>query len=149
MTGRSLAADLRMALLDPLAWHRLARPEQLPPPGNWRIWLVLAGRGWGKTRTAAEWVLERVESGKARRIALVAPTAADARAVMVEGASGILACATERLRPLYEPSRRRLTWPNGAIATLYSADEPERLRGPQHDTASCDEIATWRYPEAL
>jgi predicted phage terminase large subunit-like protein len=148
MTGRSLAADLRMALLDPLAWHRLARPEQLPPPGNWRIWLVLAGRGWGKTRTAAEWVLERVESGKARRIALVAPTAADARAVMVEGASGILACATERLRPLYEPSRRRLTWPNGAIATLYSADEPERLRGPQHDTASCDEIATWRYPEA-
>jgi phage terminase large subunit-like protein len=148
MTGRSLAADLRMALLDPLAWHRLARPEQLPPPGNWRIWLALAGRGWGKTRTGAEWVLERVESGKARWIALVAPTASDARAVMVEGVSGILACAAERFRPLYEPSRRRLTWPNGAIATLYSADEPERLRGPQHDAAWCDEIASWRYPEA-
>jgi phage terminase large subunit-like protein len=78
----------------------------------------------------------------------VGPTAADARNVMVEGASGILAISPDRGRPLYEPSKRRLTWPNGAVATTYSADEPERLRGPLHDAAWCDELAAWRYPEA-
>jgi phage terminase large subunit-like protein len=83
-----------------------------------------------------------------RRVALVAPTAADARDVMVEGESGILLIGLPQERPHYEPSKRRLTWPNGAIATTYSADEPERLRGPQHDAAWCDEIASWRYPEA-
>jgi phage terminase large subunit-like protein len=86
--------------------------------------------------------------GGRRRIALVGPTAADARNVMVEGESGILAISPDPERPLYEPRKRRLTWPNGAVATTYSADEPERLRGPQHDAAWCDELAAWRYPEA-
>ena len=108
-------------------------PTQLPPQGNWRVWLLLAGRGFGKTRTGAELMRARVAAWTARRLALVAPTAADARNVMVEGESGILAISPPWDRPRYEPSKRRLTWPNGAIATLYSADEPERLRGPQHD----------------
>jgi phage terminase large subunit-like protein len=109
---------------------------------------LLAGRGFGKTRTGAELVRARVAGWTARRLALVAPTAADARNVMVEGESGILAISPPWDRPRYEPSKRRLTWPNGAIATLYSADEPERLRGPQHDATWCDELGSWRYPEA-
>jgi phage terminase large subunit-like protein len=129
-------------------WSYRARQGQLPPPGDWRVWLLLAGRGFGKTRTGAEFVRARIGAGTARRVALVAPTAADARDVMVEGESGLLAIAPPWDRPLYEPSKRRLTWPNGAIATLFSADEPERLRGPQHDLAWCDELAAWRYPEA-
>jgi phage terminase large subunit-like protein len=130
---------------DWLAW---ARPEQLPPAGDWRCWLFLAGRGAGKTRSGAEWTCAQVAAGR-RRFALVAPTAADARDVLVEGESGILAVSSAvKKRPRYEPSKRRLTWPNGAIATTYSADEPERLRGPQHDAAWCDELAAWRYPEA-
>jgi phage terminase large subunit-like protein len=112
------------------------------------VWLLLAGRGFGKTRTGAEYVRSKVESGEAGRIALVAPTAADARDVMIEGESGILAISPPWFEPKYEPSKRRLTWPNGAIATAYSADEPRRLRGPQHDLAYCDEIAAWEYPEA-
>jgi phage terminase large subunit-like protein len=112
------------------------------------VWLLLAGRGFGKTRTGAEYIRARVKARSALRIALVAPTAADARNVMVEGESGILAISAPADRPLYEPSKRRLTWPCGAVATLYSADEPERLRGPQHDAAWCDELAAWRYPEA-
>jgi phage terminase large subunit-like protein len=129
-------------------WRALARPNQIAPDGDWRIWLLLAGRGFGKTRSGGEWVRQQVESGRAKRIALVAPTAADARGVMIEGESGILATAPDWNRPVYLPSQRRLTWPNGAIATTYSADEPDRLRGPQHDAAWCDELATWRYPAA-
>jgi phage terminase large subunit-like protein len=129
-------------------WLTWGRENQLPPPGDWRVWLLLAGRGFGKTRTGAEWIRYQVNHHKRRRVALVAPTAADARDVMVEGESGILAISPEWDRPHYEPSKRRLTWPKGAIATTYSADEPERLRGPQHDAAWCDEIASWRYPEA-
>jgi predicted phage terminase large subunit-like protein len=110
--------------------------------------LLLAGRGFGKTRTGAEYVRDQVLKHGRRRVALVAPTAADARDVMVEGESGLLSIGVPQQRPHYEPSKRRLTWPNGAIATTYSADEPERLRGPQHDAAWCDEIASWRYPEA-
>lgn len=94
-------------------------------------------------------MLARVASGQARRIALIAPTAADARDTMVEGESGILACSPPDDRPIYEPSKRRLTWPKGAIGTLYSAEEPDRLRGPQHDTAWCDELAAWQYAEAV
>ena len=94
-----------------------ARPSQLPPEGDWRVWLLLAGRGFGKTRSGAEWVRGLAESGAARRIALVAPTARDARLVMVEGESGLLAIAPAEARPTFEPSKRRLTWPNGAIAT--------------------------------
>lgn len=130
-------------------WRGLwARDAQATPAGDWRTWLILAGRGFGKTRTGAEWVREQVESGKARRIALVARTAADARDVMVEGESGILAISPPWFRPKYEPSKRRLTWPNGAIATTYSGDEPALLRGPQHDAAWADERAAWRYDDA-
>lgn len=129
-------------------WRVWGRPKQLPPPLPWRIWLILAGRGFGKTRTGAEWTRYKVESGQAGRIALVGPTAADVRDVMVEGESGILAISPPWNRPKYTPSVRRLVWPNGAIATTYSADEPERLRGPQHDAAWADELAAWRYAEA-
>ncbi len=128
-------------------WRSKARPEQLPPPGDWLVWLALAGRGWGKTRTGAETVTEWVATGQCRRLALVAPTAGDVREVIVEGPSGILAVAPPNVRPIYEPSKRRLTWPNGAIASLYSAEEPERLRGPEHDGAWADELAAWRYGE--
>jgi len=129
-------------------WPAVARPNQIAPDGDWRTWLLLAGRGFGKTRTGAEHVRAEVEAGRARRVALVAPTAADARDVMVEGESGILAISPPWCEPRYEPSKRRLTWPNGAIATLYSADEPRRLRGPQHDLAWADELAAWQRPEA-
>jgi len=129
-------------------WSTWARASQLAPAGAWRVWLMLAGRGFGKTRSGAEWVRSRVETNLARRVALVAPTAADARNVMIEGESGLLAVAPKLFRPLWEPSKRRITWPNGAIATAFSADEPLRLRGPQHDTAWCDELASWRYDEA-
>lgn len=129
-------------------WSVWGRPDQQPPPGAWRTWLILAGRGWGKTRTGAEWVRSIVSTGRARRVALVARTAADVRDVIVEGQSGILAISPPHERPTWEPSRRRLTWPNGAIATTYSAEEPDQLRGPQCDSAWCDELAAWRYPEA-
>ena len=142
---RAMAPDAAAAF--EYHWRYRARPEQLPPEGSWRVWLLMAGRGFGKTRCGAEWVRAGVKVGR-RRIALVAPTAADARDVMVEGESGILAISPDHERPRYEPSKRRLTWRNGAVATTFSADEPERLRGPQHDAAWCDEMAAWRYPEA-
>jgi len=122
-----------------------ARPSQLAPDGNWRVWLILAGRGFGKTRSGAEWVREQAESGRARRIALVAENAAEARQVMVEGESGILAISPPHSRPIYEPSKRQLRWANGAVATTYSGDEPDQLRGPQHDAAWADEPAKWKY----
>ena len=142
----ALSDEKAQALLYDWSWH--ARPNQLPPTGNWTNWLILAGRGWGKTKTGAEWVRGKATDTTPRRIALVAATASDARDVMVEGESGILACSSPSDRPLYEPSKRRLTWKNGSMATTYSADEPDRLRGPQHDAAWCDEIAAWRYPDA-
>jgi phage terminase large subunit-like protein len=126
-------------------WSFWGRDNQHEPPGDWRFWLVDAGRGFGKTRTGAEWVRDRVERKLAGRIALIAETAADARDVMVEGESGILAISPPWSRPVYQPSKRRLQWPNGAIATTYSAEEPDQLRGPQHDAGWCDEIAKWRY----
>jgi phage terminase large subunit-like protein len=125
----------------------LARSEQLPPAGDWTTWLFVAGRGAGKTRAGSEWVHQQIRDGK-RRIALVGATAADARDVMVEGESGIMSCALPLDMPSYEPSRRRLVWPNGAIASTYSAEEPDRLRGPQHDSAWADELAAWRYDAA-
>lgn len=126
-------------------WLFWARPGQLAPDGDWSIWLILSGRGFGKTRCGAEWVRQQVEGGHAKRIAIVAPTAADARKVIVEGESGILSISPPWCRPVYQPSQRQLTWPSGAIATLYSAEEPERLRGPQHDAAYLDELAAWKY----
>lgn len=130
-------------------WPFWARPNQLAPPGNWRFWLTLAGRGWGKSRTGAEWIRDLVESGRARRVALVARTAGDVRDVVVEGEAGILAISRPDFMPSYEPSKRRLTWPNGAIATTFTADKPDELRGPAHDAAWCDEMAAWRYPVAF
>lgn len=121
-----------------------ARENQIAPEGDWDIWLVLAGRGFGKTRTGAEWVRERVAAG-ARRIAIIGETAADTRQVMVEGESGLLACHPPAERPIYEPSKREVTWPNGAKAILFNATEPDQLRGPQFDTAWSDELAKWRY----
>lgn len=131
-------------------WRFWAREDQLEPDGDWLVWLLLAGRGFGKTRTLAEtvrgWACGATPLAKGRygRIALVAETAADARDVIVEGESGVLAVHPRDHRPAYEPSKRRLTWPNGAVATLFNATEPDQLRGPQHDAAACDEIAKWR-----
>ena len=128
-------------------WHGFwARPKQLPPAGVWRVWLILAGRGWGKTRVGAEQVISWARTPK-QRLALVAETAADVRDVVVEGESGILVCSPPGFQPRYEPSKRRLTWPNGTIATTYSGDAPEQLRGPQHHHAWCDEVAKWRYAQ--
>ena len=110
--------------------------------------MVLAGRGFGKTRVGAEYVRARVEANAVQRIALIAATAGDARETLVEGQSGLLAISPPWSRPKYEPSKRRVTWPNGARATLFSADEPERLRGPEHDLIWADELAAWRDPLA-
>lgn len=129
-------------------WRFWGRPQQLPPEWKWRIWLLLAGRGFGKTRTGAEWVRKRVEKHGARHIALIGATAADVRDVMVEGPAGILAVSPPWFMPVYEPSKRRLTWPNGARATTYSADRPDRVRGGNNDTVWADELASWRYPDA-
>jgi predicted phage terminase large subunit-like protein len=132
-------------------WLFWARPEQRDPSGEWNVWLILAGRGAGKTRTGAEWIRScacgstPLAGGRYRQFALVAETAADARDVIVEGPSGLLAIHPPEFRPKFEPSKRRLTWPNGAVATLYNATEPDQLRGPQHEAAWCDELAKWRY----
>jgi len=124
-------------------WGMQARAEQLPPAGDWRIWLILAGRGFGKTRAGAEWVRATAEACPEARIALVAATLTEARAVMVEGESGIIACSPPERRPVFEASLKRLRFPNGTQALIYSAQEPESLRGPQHSHAWCDEIAKW------
>ena len=134
-------------------WKFWARPNQLAPQGVWNTWLVLAGRGFGKTRMGSEWIRENVTGSSPlsagpsgwRRIALVAETAADARDVMVLGDSGILACHPKDYRPEWSPTNRRLTWPNGTEAWVYNATEPDQLRGPQHHAAWVDELAKFRY----
>lgn len=124
-----------------------ARQHQRPPlDDEWDVWMALAGRGFGKTRMGAEWAWRQAKVSE--RGALVGPTAADARDILVEGESGIMACAPPTFRPVYEPSKRRLTYPNGAMQTVYSADEPDRLRGPQHHYAWLDELAAWRRLQA-
>jgi phage terminase large subunit-like protein len=135
-------AEIRAALA---SWPYIARPQQLEPDwSRYDHWFVLAGRGFGKTRTGAETVTGWARKRIAGRMALVAPTAADARDVMVEGESGILAVSERQRFPAgYEPSKRRVTWPNGATATLFSAEEPKRLRGPQHDAYWADELPWW------
>ena len=127
-------------------WEFWAREDQLPPDTDWQVWLILAGRGWGKTRTASETVKTWVNDG-VKRIALVAETPGDARDVLVEGESGLLNIYPEGEGPKYEPSKRRLTWDNGAIATIYSGANPDQLRGPQHEKTICDELASWNYPQ--
>ena len=126
------------------AWHLTARPEQLAPEGTWTTWIFCGGRGAGKTRSGAEWIQTRVESGAGRFIHLVAPTAGDARDVLLEGPAGILTIAPSHARPIYQPSLRKVTWPNGAQALLFSSDEPDRLRGPQCDTLWIDELCAMR-----
>ena len=139
---RSLA-DRRRRSYD---WQRIARPEQLWPKGkHWDTWLILAGRGWGKTRTGAESIRYMVEKGRARRIALIGRTTADVRDVMVEGPAGILNVFPATTRPIYEPSKRRITFHTGAVAIAYTGDKPDQLRGPEHDLAWCDELAAWRH----
>ena len=138
-----------------------ARDDQLPPGAAqggsaWTIWLMLGGRGAGKTRAGAEWV-RRIATAYAAdaatvtaatpRIALVGETLADVRSVMVEGVSGLLAVHPSDARPLYEPSKRQVTWANGAVAQLFSAEDPESLRGPQFSAAWCDELCKWRRPD--
>ncbi len=123
-------------------WDFWRRDDQIPPPADWRAWLVMAGRGYGKTRMGAEWVSYVAGANSGARIALVGATLNEARGVMVEGESGILRL-NHTEAPEWEPSLRKLTWRNGSMATLYSAAEPESLRGPQHDFAWADEIAKW------
>ncbi|MEP2920990.1 MAG: terminase family protein [Sulfitobacter sp.] len=127
-----------------------AMPHQLPPEGDWRSWVIMGGRGAGKTRAGAEWVRSVVEgarpldAGRCRRVALVGETIEQVREVMIFGDSGILACSPADRRPDWEASRKRLVWPNGAVATVHSAHDPEGLRGPQFDAAWVDEIAKWK-----
>lgn len=135
-------------------WAVWARSNQMLPRdcpchnGDWRTWLILAGRGWGKTRTGSESVREWAERGETEYITLAAAKALDIRDVMVEGESGILAISPNNFRPNYEPSKRRLTWPNGVKALLLSADEPDTFRGTQCGKAWADELAKWPYPDA-
>lgn len=124
-------------------WGLTARPSQLPPLGQWRIWMILAGRGFGKTRAGCEWIRQIAENEPEARIALVASSLSEARSVMVEGESGLIACSPPDRRPVFEPSLKRLKFPNGAQAHLFSAGEPEGLRGPEHSHAWCDEIGKW------
>lgn len=127
-------------------WKDIARPQQLAPEGDWLTWLILAGRGWGKTRTGAEWVQANVDTYG--RWILAGRTSGDLRDIMIEGESGILRIARTGNRPTYEPSKRRLVWPNGSVAALRSADEPEGFRGLQAEAVWADELAAWEYPEA-
>jgi phage terminase large subunit-like protein len=136
--------EIELILSDHKYW---ARQKQLPPPGSWLVWLILAGRGFGKTHTGALWVNDIVTNHNIGRVTLVARTAADARDTMTEGISGILALSYQHNRPKYVPSKRRIEWPNGAIATLFSSEEPDALRGPQGGAAWCDELASWKYVE--
>ena len=126
-------------------------PESPEGSRNWRTWVILGGRGAGKTRAGAEWVRaqalghEPLADGVATRIALIGETMEQARAVMVEGVSGLLDIHPPNERPHYEPSKHQLTWPNGSIAQIYSAENPDALRGPQFAAAWCDELSKWRY----
>lgn len=154
----ALPIDQRMIALDGIDtdellwdWHFWGRPSQFAPDTDWLTWMILAGRGFGKTRSGAEWVrniacgLTPETPGIARRIALVGETRSDVRKVMVEGESGILAVHPPEFKPEWIPSIRTLIWPNGCVATTYNASEPDELRGPQFDHAWCDELAKWRY----
>lgn len=133
----------------PYQWHKVARPKQRVPTGyDWRVWLILAGRGFGKTRTGAESIRQWVKEGAARQIALVAHSLHEARHVMVEGSSGLLAVyPPSEKRPTFYASLNKVCWPNGAQATLFGAHSYDALRGPQFDTAWVDELAKFTYPQ--
>ncbi|MBV1705866.1 MAG: terminase family protein [Hyphomicrobiales bacterium] len=157
----ALVAGLSLAELESLAhdWCLAGRADQLPPAGAtdgapWTTWLVMGGRGAGKTRTGAEWVrglalaLPGFAEKPPRRIALIGETYEEVRNVMIEGVSGLLSVHRRHERPTWEPSRRLLTWKNGTIAQVFSAEQPDSLRGPQFEAAWCDELAKWRQSEA-
>lgn len=131
-------------------WSIFAREKQMPPTKeNWFFWLILAGRGFGKTRTGAETVRMFVESGNYKHIGLFGATAGDIRDIIIEGESGLLNVSPSWAKPYYEPSKRRLTWPNGAVATMISGEEPDRARGKQYDLVWCDELASWKYQDTF
>ncbi|WP_164876048.1 DNA-packaging protein [Falsirhodobacter deserti] len=146
-----LGDNALMAL--PWLFEFWALPHQLPPDGAWKSWVIMGGRGAGKTRAGAEWVRAEVEGarpldpGRSRRVALVGETIDQVREVMIFGESGFLACSPSDRKPVWEAGRRRLVWPNGAVAQVFSAHEPESLRGPQFDAAWVDELAKWKKAE--
>lgn len=129
-------------------WPLWAHPGQLPPPGDWRVWLIRAGRGFGKTRAGAEWVSEIARHSPKSRIALVGATAEDVRRVMIEGESGLIAVARHDERIEYRRGTGEVAFASGAVAAVFSAAAPEKLRGPEHEAAWCDELAKWRYGDA-
>ena len=129
-------------------WGLWAREKQLPPQGEWRIWLLLAGRGFGKTRAGAQWINEVARTQSDLQLALVGATFDDVRHVMVEGASGVLNCAPSWCQPRWYPSHHKLIWPNGSVARCFAAESPRQLRGPEFHFGWADEIAKWRYVEA-
>jgi phage terminase large subunit-like protein len=153
---RSLPEEERIRLIADLSdeeaselfydWEVWARHDQIEPPGNWQVWLIMAGRGYGKTRCGAEMI--RKWATDHRYINLIGATADDARDIMIEGESGILAICPPDERPQYRPSKRRLEWPNGAVSLIFTADEPDRLRGKQHEKLWCDEVASWKYEDS-
>ena len=132
----------------PWCWELFARPEQLAPAGNWRTWLLLGGKGSGKTRAAAEWVRAEVESGRRRELGIIGQTADTVRRVQVEGPSGLLAISPPWSAPIYERSRNLVRYPTGAVCHLFSAEEPERLRGPNLDGLWLDEACSY-HPAQL
>lgn len=149
---QSLAAEEKVP-----GWAAFARPEQVVPEGDWRTWLILAGRGWGKSRTGAETIHQWVEEGKAHKIGVVAQTAADARDVSVQALMTRIVDRDDSGKPIlrkrpgvtHEPSKRRVVWDNGAEAITFSAEDPDSIRGYNLDTAWLDEVAAWRYPESF
>jgi phage terminase large subunit-like protein len=144
----SLGENALLAL--PWMFEFWALPHQLPPRGAWKTWVIMGGRGAGKTRAGAEWVRAEVEGarpgdpGRSRRVALVGETVDQVREVMVMGESGILACSPPDRRPEWIATRKQLVWPNGAVAQVFSAHDPESLRGPQFDAAWADELGKWK-----
>lgn len=144
----SLSGDELQAVLDD--WLIWARADQLPSRSDYRLWVLLGGRGAGKTRAGAEWVTHKARHAQAPvRIALIGPTFAEARHVMAEGVSGIMSVARGDFRPRYESSKQQITWPDGSMAQIFSAEEPDSLRGPQLHYAWCDELAKWGKPRAV
>lgn len=143
----ALLAEMPASTLEALTWDFdfWARPSQQPPPGMWRYWLISSGRGFGKNYAAVGWV--RKVHKIYPRMALIARTTNDAREVMLEGESGILKLTPPDDRPIYNPTKKRLTWPNGAVASVFSSDEPEALRGPQSYAFWADELCAWKYPK--
>jgi phage terminase large subunit-like protein len=140
VTGRSIAGALADAL--ETDYRSRARPSQLPPEWDWLVWLILTGRGWGKTWCASSWINE-LAMASVCRIALIGATAPDVRDIMIEGETGVLRTAPSWGRPIYEPSKRKIEWPNGSVAHAYSAEEPDRLRGPQFHYGWLDELASF------